>query len=111
MIHNIGHTQLWDTVLGILTIMLLFTLKVNSNWFGCQNEMDCPFLIEFIVLQKLKYKRKILENDDSSVWKNECRKYLCLGRNAIAVIFGTLLAYILNINDIHPFTLTGELNG
>lgn len=63
------------------------------------------------MLQKLKYKRKILENDDTIVWKNECRKYLCLGRNAIAVILGTLLAYILNVNDIHPFTLTGELSG
>lgn len=62
------------------------------------------------MLQKLKYKRKTLETDGTNIWKNECRKYLCLGRNAIAVIFGTLLAYTLDANDIQPFTLTGEPN-
>lgn len=67
-------------------------------------------LEKFECLQKLKYKKRINEDDNSSVWKNECRKYLCLGRNAIAVILGTVLAYILNVNGIHPFTLTGKLN-
>lgn len=78
----------------------------------------CLIIIEFLevvsiridLLQNLKYKKTIPEGDNSSVWANECRKYLCVGRNAIAVIAGTLLAYILSVNGLHPFALTGKLS-
>lgn len=58
--------------------------------------------------QNIKYKKNKRDIGETSVWKNECKKYLSLGRNAIVVIFGTVLAYILSIYDIHPFTLTGK---
>lgn len=59
-------------------------------------------------LQNLKYKKSLRDIESQSVWKNECKKYLSLGRNAIVVIFGTLLAYILDTYDHNPFTLTGK---
>lgn len=45
---------------------------------------------------------------DVNVWKNECFKYLSLGRNALAVIIGTVLAYVLHVNGLQPFELTGK---
>lgn len=57
----------------------------------------------------MKYKRKITENDvNINMWKNECFKYFSLGRNAIAVILGTILAYVLHVNGNEPFELTGK---
>lgn len=36
-------------------------------------------------------------------------KYISLARNAIVVLFGTILAYCLSTNGKSPFTLTGEV--
>ncbi|KAJ6644663.1 Sodium-independent sulfate anion transporter [Pseudolycoriella hygida] len=36
-------------------------------------------------------------------------KYISLARNAIVVVFGTVLAYCLNNNGKSPFTLTGDV--
>lgn len=59
--------------------------------------------------QKLTYKKTLSEiGSNESVWKNECKKYLVLGRNAIVVIFGTVLAYILHNYGHSPFALTGK---
>lgn len=59
--------------------------------------------------QKLTYKKQLSElRSDESVWKNECKKYFVLGRNAIVVIFGTVLAYILHNHGHDPFALTGK---
>ncbi|XP_055325913.1 sodium-independent sulfate anion transporter-like, partial [Sitodiplosis mosellana] len=82
---NIKSTKLWDTLLGVSTITVLLCLK------------------------NLKYKKSLRDVESQSVWRNEFKKYLSLGRNAIVVIFGTLLAYILNVYDIHPFSLTGQV--
>lgn len=83
---EINETKLWDTLLGVSTMIILLLLK-NIRY--------------------KKNKRDII--DTSSIWRNEAKKYLCLGRNAIVVIFGTVLAYILTVYDIHPFTLTGNV--
>lgn len=36
-------------------------------------------------------------------------KYLSLSRNALAVVFGTLLAFLLSANGNNPFVLTGKV--
>lgn len=82
---NITETRPWDTLLGACTIVLLLTLK------------------------KLKYKKRIDAEDNINVQWNETKKYMSLGRNAMAVIIGTVLAYILSLYDLHPFTLTGKM--
>lgn len=73
---------------------------------------DLIFILTLVVdsLQNLKYKKSLRNIENETVWTNECKKYLSLGRNAIVVIFGTLLAYILNIYGHNPFTLTGKYN-
>lgn len=134
---NIENTKLWDTVLGISTIIVLLCLKVRriishlNNHFEIETigfsilklevaRVKC--LVRFVVyfysnknwflfflsFQNLKYKKSLRDVDSQSVWKNETKKYLSLGRNAIVVIFGTLLAYILNAYGEHPFSLTGK---
>jgi len=84
---QISKIRLWDTVLGIGTIVLLYLLK------------------------KLKEK--------SDGWKNESGLQLALkrtawltglGRNAVVVILGTLLAFILSSYDQEPFKLTGNVD-
>lgn len=70
--------------------------------------MDFNFLVVWHPLQNLKYKKSMRNIESETVWTNECKKYLSLGRNAIVVIFGTLLAYILSVYGHNPFTLTGK---
>lgn len=66
--------------------------------------------MKYSLFQNIRYKKNKRDiAHTSSIWRNEAKKYLCLGRNAIVVIFGTVLAYVLNVYDIHPFTLTGEI--
>lgn len=81
---NIEETKLWDSLLGACTIVLLLSLK------------------------KLNYKKSIHDDQNISVTWNETKKYLLLGRNALAVIVGTALVYLLNLYGLHPFTLTGK---
>ncbi|XP_031629887.1 sodium-independent sulfate anion transporter-like isoform X2 [Contarinia nasturtii] len=85
VVTHIQDTKLWDTLLGATTIIVLLLLK------------------------NLKYKKNLRDVEPQSIWKNECKKYLSLGRNAIVVIFGTILAYVLNIYGKQPFTLTGRV--
>lgn len=70
--------------------------------------MDFNSLVVWHSLQNLKYKKSMRNIESETVWTNECKKYLSLGRNAIVVIFGTLLAYILSVYGHNPFTLTGK---
>ncbi|XP_037902520.1 sodium-independent sulfate anion transporter-like [Hermetia illucens] len=72
---NLGSIRLWDSLLGVLTLVFL------------------------LVLRKFK--------DLKGRWAN-FGKYLSLSRNALAVIIGTLLAYILR--DSQPFRLTGQMD-
>lgn len=81
---NIEETKLWDSLLGACTIVLLLSLK------------------------KLNYKKSIHDAQNLNVTWNETKKYLLLGRNALAVIVGTALVYFLNLYGLHPFTLTGK---
>lgn len=103
-------TRLWDAVLGACTIFILLVLKVCSHFISISIKKFIRlkrFSNDFS-LQNLKYKKSLRTIEDESVWQNECKKYLSLGRNAIVVIFGTLLAYILSVYGQNPFTLTGN---
>ncbi|XP_026468297.1 sodium-independent sulfate anion transporter-like isoform X1 [Ctenocephalides felis] len=57
-------------------------------------------IIILLLLRKLK--------DVKGRWSKVARGF-SLGRNAIAVIGGTLLAYLFSINDMTPFKLTGKV--
>lgn len=83
------------------------TNHVNFFFFFL-SKYELILFVFFFLFQKLKYKKSLRDIDGQSIWRNECKKYLSLGRNAIVVIFGTLLAYILNVYDKHPFSLTGK---
>uniref|UniRef100_A0A1B0DCH0 SLC26A/SulP transporter domain-containing protein n=1 Tax=Phlebotomus papatasi TaxID=29031 RepID=A0A1B0DCH0_PHLPP len=73
---HISDIQLWDTVLGVITVICLLVLKKMNS------------------IQR---------------WRVFFR-YLSLSRNALAVISGTVLAYLLfTFNDTTPFTLTGNV--
>nr|XP_024214091.1 sodium-independent sulfate anion transporter isoform X3 [Halyomorpha halys] len=78
--------RLWDTVLGVSTIIVLVFGKkmkqVSEKWKG-----ETPTKL---VLKK-------------TVW------LLGLARNAVVVIIGTALAYTLSVHDIKPFLLTGTV--
>lgn len=74
--HNIHLTRLWDTVLGVATIVILLAMMQLKNLTGR--------------------------------WK-AAGKYLSLSRNALVVIGGTVLAYLLSMGGETPFLLTGEL--
>lgn len=78
--------------------------------FGTNNITQTEITMKYSPFQNIRYKKNKRDIvDTSSIWRNEAKKYLCLGRNAIVVIFGTVLAYVLNVYDIHPFTLTGKI--
>lgn len=81
---HISETKLWDTLLGCCTMILLLSLK------------------------KIRYKKQIIDGDPTNVQWNETKKYLQLGRNALAVVLGTVLAYSLHLYSLDPFSLTGE---
>ncbi|XP_055691983.1 sodium-independent sulfate anion transporter-like isoform X2 [Lutzomyia longipalpis] len=73
---NITYIKLWDSVLGICTVVFLLILKRLGS------------------IQK---------------WRLFFR-YLSLSRNALAVISGTVLAYLLyKFNNETPFALTGNV--
>lgn len=78
--------------------------------FGTNNITQTIITMKYSPFQNIRYKKNKRDIVDTSlIWRNEAKKYLCLGRNAIVVIFGTVLAYALNVYDIHPFTLTGKI--
>ncbi|KAL9693744.1 hypothetical protein quinque_013029 [Culex quinquefasciatus] len=74
--HNIHLTRLWDTVLGVATIVILLAMMQLKNLTGR--------------------------------WK-AAGKYLSLSRNALVVIGGTVLAYLLSMGGETPFLLTGNV--
>ncbi|XP_052890352.1 sodium-independent sulfate anion transporter-like [Anopheles moucheti] len=76
---HIQDIRLWDSVLGVSTIIILVILMQMKNIAG-----------------------------------NKCcrivGKYITLSRNAIAVISGSLLAYVLSdVGNVQPFLLTGNV--
>ncbi|XP_077294355.1 sodium-independent sulfate anion transporter-like isoform X2 [Arctopsyche grandis] len=80
--------RLWDSVLGIVTIIILLLLRKLKDW---SSRTSRP---EFSTCKNLIYKFN---------W------FISLARNAIVVILGCLLAWILKNNGYEPFHLTGDI--
>ncbi|KAK9509028.1 hypothetical protein O3M35_006442 [Rhynocoris fuscipes] len=84
--NHITELKPWDTVLGVLTIIILLLSKklkeVSEKW----NEDT----VKKLILKK-------------------CAWLFGLARNAVVVLLGTLIAYIFFIYDVQPFVLTGPV--
>lgn len=68
-------------------------------------------IICFFFSKKLKDYSSRTSRPDVPVWKNILYKFnwfISLARNAIVVLLGCLLAWILKENGLEPFKLTGK---
>lgn len=78
---NITTAKLWDSVLGVSTIIALFLLKWLGT--GCSRTDNCT--------KKIKW-------------------FISLSRNAFVVIFGMIIAYVIKVtNQTEPLTLIGNI--
>ncbi|XP_034243364.1 sodium-independent sulfate anion transporter-like isoform X2 [Thrips palmi] len=87
---RIHEAQLWDSVLGISTIVALLLLQ-KLTVFRVKGNPPGQTISTF---------RRVWGN---TLW------LLSLARNAIVVFFGVGLAYVLFLNGHSPFTLTGKI--
>lgn len=83
---NITSIHIWDTLLGVLTIIALVLLKhstipVSSESSPCRSRV-------------------------SSAWK-----YVVRARNALVVFIVALVAYVFKRKGLVPFALTGKIEG
>ncbi|XP_068914145.1 sodium-independent sulfate anion transporter-like isoform X4 [Tenebrio molitor] len=86
IVTNISETRLWDTVLGVVSILFL------------------------IVLKKIEVFGTLERRPDWSKTRNFLGQLLCflsLARSAVTVVIGTILSYYLSANS--PFQLTGTV--
>ncbi|XP_046959646.1 sodium-independent sulfate anion transporter-like, partial [Vanessa cardui] len=83
---NIKTVQLWDTVLGVSTIIVLLLLKRATIPTTSSDGRI----------------RVVLAN----IWL-----YVVRARNALVVFVGLILAYVLSLEGITPFALTGTIQG
>ncbi|CAG4975752.1 unnamed protein product [Colias eurytheme] len=83
---NIGTVQLWDTILGVATIISLFLIK-RSTITAPEGSSKCRSLT-------------------SATWL-----YVVRARNALVVFVGSILAYVLFLYGKTPFKLTGTIHG
>lgn len=82
IMNNIRTIKMWDTLLGLLTVVLLILLQKLGN--GC---------------------------GPKDAWAKKLRWLTSIARNTIVVIAGMILAYIFSrYIEITPFTLIGEIN-
>lgn len=92
---NIDQVKLWDTLLGVSTIIILISLKV----IHIPNATVSQKVI-IILFQKFGTVKR---------WPM-ATKYTSLSRNAIVVILGTLLAFLLKTYaGAIPFNVTGQV--
>lgn len=82
IVNNIKTIKIWDTILGIATIVVLILLKKLGD--GCGK---------------------------NGVWTKQLRWIISIARNTIVVFIGTLIAYLLTrYANVEPFSLIGEIN-
>jgi solute carrier family 26 (sodium-independent sulfate anion transporter), member 11 len=80
-VNNIKTAKLWDPILGTVTIIMLCLLK----YFG----RNC---------------------NRTDGWAKKIRWFMCMSRNAVVVIFGMIVAFILKITtDSEPLKLIGVI--
>ncbi|XP_043502293.1 sodium-independent sulfate anion transporter-like [Polistes fuscatus] len=78
IIDRYDRITLWDTLLGVVTIILLVCLK------------NLPGKKKGTTFEKM-------------MW------LACLARNAVVVVMGTVLAFVLSLYDLKPFKITGKI--
>ncbi|KAJ0177478.1 hypothetical protein K1T71_007487 [Dendrolimus kikuchii] len=83
---HITTVHLWDTLLGVFTIVALLLLK-NAKISADATSSAC-------------------RNRVSSVWE-----YVIRARNALVVFVAAILAFVLQKNGLVPFALTGKIEG
>lgn len=78
IVDHVNQITLWDTVLGVVTMVMLVSLK------------NLPGNKRGTVFQKM-------------MW------LACLARNAVVVVFGIILAFVLSSYELTPFKITGNI--
>lgn len=78
IVDHVYQITLWDTVLGVVTMVMLVSLK------------NLPGNKRGTVFQKM-------------MW------LACLARNAVVVVFGIILAFVLSSYELTPFKITGNI--
>ncbi|XP_076547708.1 sodium-independent sulfate anion transporter-like [Osmia lignaria lignaria] len=81
---HLNDVRLWDTVLGVCSMILLVGLKVEFH------------------LKKLRGKK-------SGTWWQKLMWVTSLARNAVVVVIGIILSYSLFSHGIKPFRITGNI--
>ncbi|XP_037941938.1 sodium-independent sulfate anion transporter-like [Teleopsis dalmanni] len=110
-----GFTIAAATTIGSAQINNLFGIKSPSNQFipswknflthlGSTRLYDALLGVCTLIFLLLMKKVKDVPYGNKVFWK-----YLSLSRNALAVIFGTFLAYILSRDGSQPFKVTGNI--
>lgn len=104
---NIGQTKLWDTLLGVTSIIVLMLMRVRL--LQLQREVIHLENLNWVFQEMRKYGTRDSRPEWSSTRNNFGRAVwlVSLARNAIVVLIGTTLAWILYLNGSTPFKLTG----
>nr|CAD7202681.1 unnamed protein product [Timema douglasi] len=85
---HLHETRLWDSVLGMSTIVVLLLTKNLKDVYKGRN------------MSELSAWQRVLSR---TLWM------ICVARNAIVVVLGALAAYILDSRGYTPFKLTGNI--
>nr|CAD7433530.1 unnamed protein product [Timema monikensis] len=88
LVKHLHETRLWDSVLGMSTIVVLLLTKNLKDVYKGRN------------MSELSLWQRVLSQ---TLWM------ICVARNAIVVVLGALVAYILDSRGHTPFKLTGKI--
>ncbi|XP_063232017.1 sodium-independent sulfate anion transporter-like isoform X1 [Bacillus rossius redtenbacheri] len=88
LLSRAGRARLWDSALGLTTVAVLLLGKV------------------------LGASSAVRTGPERGVWRRAASSalwLLCVARNAVVVLAGALVAYLLHLHGVAPFRLTGEI--
>nr|CAD7589968.1 unnamed protein product [Timema genevievae] len=88
LVKHVHETRLWDSVLGVSTIIVLLLTKNLKDVYKGRN------------LSEMSAWQRVL---NKTLWM------ICIARNAVVVVLGALAAYILDSRGQTPFKLTGKI--
>lgn len=101
--------RLWDAGLGLAFIVLLLLLKVLACIPYKVKQKKCIIITvnccQNLTLMKTWFKNTCclhLPRVEKFLW------FISTCRNAIALVFGCLLTFVLDLNNYRPFDLTGK---
>nr|CAD7461871.1 unnamed protein product [Timema tahoe] len=88
LVKHVHETRLWDSVLGVSTIIVLLLTKNLKDVYKGRN------------LSEMSAWQRVL---NQTLWM------ICIARNAVVIVLGALAAYILDSRGQTPFKLTGKI--